>query len=470
MPKASEILINKFPHDPTQGQRKLFSMMDALLEKDTSKPMLLLKGYAGTGKTTVISALTQVLPLFNMKYVLLAPTGRAAKVMSSYSKKMAFTIHKRIYKNVSEADGDFSFKRQKNYSKKTVFIIDEASMINQETSYGNKGLLSDLVDYVFADSSNRLILVGDNAQLPPVGQLLSPALEADFLMGSFKMDLQELVLTEVMRQQAESGILWNATKLREGLAQEKPFIYLETKGFPDLFRMTSERLEDGLRYAYDKFGIENSIIICRSNKLSNNYNQYIRQRIHFYESELEAGEILMAVRNNYVHTPEDMAGGFVANGDFLEVTKIVSFEEMYGFRFATLRLKMIDYPIESSFEAKVILDTIYSESPALTQEQNAKLYQQVSLDYADLASKKERREAIKKDPYLNALQVKFAYAMTCHKSQGGQWDAVFIDQGYLKDDDISHEYVRWLYTAITRATQQLFLVNFSANFFVSSTS
>lgn len=470
MPKASEILLNKFPFEPTQGQRSLFSKVDLLLEKNTSKPILLLKGYAGTGKTTVISTLTQVLPLFNMKYVLLAPTGRAAKVMSSYSKKMAFTIHKRIYKHVSEGDGDVKFQRQKNYAKNTVFIVDEASMINQETSFGNKGLLSDLMDYIFSESSNRLILVGDNAQLPPVGQMVSPALESDFLLSSFKLDVQELVLTEVMRQQAESGILWNATKLREGLAQEKPFLYLETAGFGDLFKMTSERLEDGLRYAYDKFGIENSIIICRSNKLANNYNQYIRRQIHFYESELEAGEILMAVRNNYVYTPEGMAGGFIANGDFLEVTKIVSFEEMHGFRFATLRLKMVDYAIETSFEAKVILDTLYSESPALTREQNSQLYQAVSLDYADLASKKERREAIKKDPYLNALQVKFAYAMTCHKSQGGQWNAVFIDQGYLKDDEISHEFVRWLYTAMTRATDQLFMVNFSPRFFVSSSS
>ncbi len=470
MPKPSEILLNKFPYEPTRGQRSLFSKIDILLDKNEVKPILLLKGYAGTGKTTVISTLAQVLPLFNMKYVLLAPTGRAAKVMSSYSKKMAFTIHKRIYKQVTEGEGDLKFKRQKNYSKNTVFIVDEASMINQETSYGNKGLLSDLIDYVFADSSNRLILVGDNAQLPPVGQLKSPALEVDFLMSSFKLDLQELVLTEVMRQQAESGILWNATKLREGLSQEKPFLYIETAGFSDLFKMTSERLEDGLRYAYDKFGIENSIIICRSNKLANSYNQYIRQRIHFYESELEAGEILMAVRNNYVHTPDELTGGFVANGDFLEVTKIVTFEEMHGFRFATLRLKMVDYPIESTFEAKVILDTLYSESPALTQEQNARLYHAVSLDYADLASKKERREAMKKDPYLNALQVKFAYAMTCHKSQGGQWNAVFIDQGYIKEDDLSHEYVRWLYTAMTRATDQLFLVNFSPKFFVTSTA
>ncbi|MEL7005812.1 MAG: AAA family ATPase, partial [Bacteroidota bacterium] len=325
MPKASEILLNKFPFEPTQGQRLLFSMIDTLLSSKADKPILLLKGYAGTGKTSVISTLAQVLPLFNMKYVLLAPTGRAAKVMSSYSKKMAFTIHKRIYKQVTEGEGTLKFKRQKNYSKNTVFIVDEASMINQETSYGNKGLLSDLMDYIFSESSNRLILVGDNAQLPPVGQLISPALEADFLVGSFKMDLQEIVLTEVMRQQAESGILWNATKLRQSLTQEKPHLYLETAGFSDLFKMTSERLEDGLRYAYDKFGIENSIIICRSNKLANNYNQYIRQRIHFHESELEAGEILMAVRNNYVHTPDELKGGFVANGDFLEVTKIVSF-------------------------------------------------------------------------------------------------------------------------------------------------
>ncbi|TRX49839.1 AAA family ATPase [Fulvivirga sp. M361] len=466
MSVPSEILASKFPFDPTEGQRSLFKRVDWLLEKDNEWRTLLIKGYAGTGKTTILSALVQVLPLFNYKYVLIAPTGRAAKVMSSYTRKMAFTIHKKIYKKVQSESGTLTFTRQKNYAKDTVFIVDEASMINEDSGFGARGLLSDLVDFVFSDSSNRLVLIGDDAQLPPVGQLLSPALDRDMLAHSFKLSVSSVTLTEVMRQSSESGVLWNATKLREELANKKPIIKFKTQGFDDLFKMTGERMEDGIRYTYDNFGIENTIIICRSNKNANAYNQYIRQQIHFYESELEVGEILMIVRNNYLFSPEGAAGGFLANGDFVEVMKIVNFEEMYGFRFATLSLRMIDYPQAEAFEAKVILDTLYSESPALTMEQNKTLYEQVREDYADLASQKEQKEALKTDPFLNALQIKFAYAVTCHKAQGGQWQAVFVDQGYYKEDDLDTEYVRWLYTAVTRATHQLFLVNFTSTMFV----
>jgi ATP-dependent exoDNAse (exonuclease V) alpha subunit len=462
VPKPSEILFQKFPFDPTNGQVEFFHKVDHLLE-DKKLPVLLVKGYAGTGKTTVISTLVQVLPLFNMKFVLLAPTGRAAKVMSSYAKRLALTIHKKIYKQVNEGEVGLKFKRQKNYAKNTVYIVDESSMINEDAGFGQTGLLTDLIDYVFSDDSNKLILVGDNAQLPPVGQLLSPALDSEVLKLNFKLETDEVTLTEVMRQERESGILVNATNLRNQLNQEKPRIAIST-AFTDTFKMTGARMEDGIRYAYDNHGIDNTMIICRSNKSANAYNQYIRNVIHFYESEIEAGEQLMVVRNNYVHSPDDTTGSFIANGDFMEIMKIVSFEEMHGFRFATLQLRLADYPAENSFEAKVILDTLYSESPAMTSEQNQALYQSVSADYADLPAKK-KKEAIKSDPYLNALQVKFAYAITCHKAQGGQWPTVFVDQGYLKEDSVDKEYVRWLYTAITRATTQLFFVNFDKNLF-----
>jgi exodeoxyribonuclease-5 len=270
-----------------------------------------------------------------------------------------------------------------------------------------------------------------------------------------------------MRQEEKSGILYNATMLRNVLAIKDQEIQFHTRGFPDIFRMTGERLEEGLRYAYDTYGVENSIIICRSNRSANQYNQYIRRQIHFYENELEAGEILMIVRNNYLFTPNEK-GGFVANGDFAEVMKIVSFEEMHGLRYATLMLRLVDYPTEESFEAKVILDTLYEDTPSLSREKDEALYQLVSEEYADIPSRRERREMVKKDPYLNALQVKFAYALTCHKAQGGQWNAVFVDQGYLKEEQTTEEsYVRWLYTAVTRATDQLFLVNFHQNFFNS---
>ncbi|MTI19820.1 ATP-dependent endonuclease [Fulvivirga sp. RKSG066] len=463
MPLPSQILINKFPYEPTPDQASLFTKVDSFLKAE-DRPVLLIKGYAGTGKTTVVSALTQVLPLFNFKFVLLAPTGRAAKVMSSYANKMAFTIHKKIYKQASDDGVGPVFKRQSNYAKNTVFIIDESSMISEDTGIG-RGLLSDLMDFVFTSDSNKLILIGDNAQLPPVGQTDSPALNNDHLNFNFNTTVFESVLTEVTRQASDSGILKNATRLREQIKNQKPQIKISTGGEKDIFRMTGEKMEEGLRWAYDRYGIENTVIICRSNKLANNYNQYIRNRIHFYESELEAGELLMVVRNNYLHSPGDQTGGFLANGDFVQVQKIVSFEEMYGFRFATLQLKLPDYPSETSFEAKVILDTLHTESSALSNEQNKKLYDQVKADYFDLSTKKEIKEALKKDPYLNALQVKFAYALTCHKSQGGQWPAVFVDQGFIKIDEIDREYVRWLYTAVTRATTQLFMVNFDQSFF-----
>lgn len=462
MPKPSDILLQKFPFDPTQGQVDAFRKVDKLLDANDA---LILKGYAGTGKTTMISSLVKVFPLFNYKYILLAPTGRAAKVMSSYAKRMAFTIHKKIYKQEKADDSAPIFKRQNNYAKKTVFIIDESSMINEDAGFGKTGLLTDLINYVFSESSNKLILVGDDAQLPPVGQTLSPALNIDYLQSHFDIDCIESMLTEVMRQEHESGILFNATNFRNQLVQEKPVISIST-AYPDIFKMTGERLEDGIRYAYDKEGVENTAIICRSNKNANGYNQYIRNSLFFYESEIETGEYLMIVRNNYLFGPEEVGSGFLANGDFIEVMKIISFDEMHGFRFATLELRLTDYPDLRTFEAKVILDTLHSEAPALTQEQNDSLYRSVLLDYQDLKPK-ERREAMKIDPYLNALQIKFAYAITCHKAQGGQWPLVFVDQGYLKDETVDSDFIRWLYTAVTRATKQLFLVNFTKKFFVS---
>ena len=461
MPRPSEILRQKFPFEPTEGQQGVFLKIDELLDKSDA---LIIKGYAGTGKTTLISTLVQVLPLFNYKYVLLAPTGRAAKVMSSYSKRMAFTIHKRIYKQANKDTSGPVFKRQKNYSKKTVFIIDESSMISEEVGFAKKGLLTDLIDYIFSETGNKVILVGDDAQLPPVGQELSPALDLDFLKNNYDLEVIQALLTEVMRQEEESGILYNATNLRLELTKDTPSISLNTY-FSDTFKMTGGRLEDGIRYAFDNVGVENTAILCRSNKNANAYNQYIRNSIFFYDEEIVAGEYLMIVRNNYLYGPEEIGGGFLANGDFVEVTKIISFEELHGLRFATLELRLTDYPDLRNFEAKVILDTLHSESPALTQEQNEALYQSVMLDYADMKPK-ERKEAIKTDPYLNALQIKFAYAITCHKAQGGQWPIVFVDQGYITDDKLDKDFVRWLYTATTRATQQLFLVNFNKEFYV----
>ncbi|MHA7100648.1 ATP-dependent DNA helicase [Roseivirga pacifica] len=466
MAKPSEILLSKFPFEPTKGQGGLFQLFDEfLLDQKQHNPVLILRGYAGTGKTTVVSAVVKMLPFFNYRYVLMAPTGRAAKVMSGYAKRTAFTIHKKIFQQTAEPGGGLQFKRQKNYHKNTLFIVDEASMIADQSEYGKKGLLEELMDYVFSQEGNRLMLIGDVAQLPPVGTVESPALEQNYLKAKYKSDINYWELTEVMRQQESSGILFNATNLRNELSKEAFAPKFATSRFKDIFKMTGERLEDGLRYAYDKYGTENTAIICRSNKNAVQYNQYIRRVIQYREDELEAGDLLMIVRNNYRFLPENAPAGFLANGDFVEVLKIIRFEELYDLRFVELRLRLLDYPDQEPFEAKVILDTLYTEEASLNDKKYRELYEQVSADYADVATKVERAKAIKNDPYLNALQVKFAYALTCHKSQGGQWPAVFVDQGYLTDDMVDREYLRWLYTAVTRATEELYLVNFHQRFF-----
>lgn len=464
--QPSVLLLKNFPFEPTFGQASFFRKMDTFLQiKAQDKPTFVLRGYAGTGKTSVISALVKSLPKLQMRSLLLAPTGRAAKVMSNYSNKAAFTIHKIIYKPKAE-DGSLGggFILQKNYYNETVFIVDESSMLADDGGMSGN-LLGDLISFVFMGNSNRLILVGDTAQLPPVGSEYSPALEADYLVRHFRVTTDQIELTEVMRQRLESGILYNATNLREQLKAETPKLEINTSQFSDMFKMTGERLEDGLRYAYDKYGTENTTIITRSNKAAVQYNKYIRQVIHFFEDEISSGDLLMIVKNNYTYMAESDKVNFLANGDMAEVMKIRSFQEFYGFRFATLELRLLDYPDEPHFEAKVILDTLYSASPSLTRDQYRELYKQVSEDYADVASKKERMELIKKDPFLNALQIKFAYALTCHKAQGGQWQAVFVDQGYLPENLVDKDFTRWLYTAMTRASEELYLVNFDPSFF-----
>lgn len=468
----SQALVKKFPFKPTKGQLRFFSKMDDFLIEESGleryRDCFLLKGYAGTGKTTIISTLIKVLKNYGYKSLLLAPTGRAAKVMSNYSEKIALTIHKKIYKQTSDAfSGNLTFQRQKNYHDNTLFIIDEASMISDDAEYGNRSLLADLIEFIFENPGNKLMLIGDVAQLPPVGKELSPALDKMYMEKTFYMSVFEEELTEVMRQDEQSGILFNATELRNQLKEEKPQVSIVSKSYPDTFRMTGEKLEEGLRYAFDKFGQENTIILTRSNKSAVQYNEFIRRSINFSEEELDAGDRLMVVRNNYSVLDEDSPAGFIANGDFVELLKIKKIQEIHGFRFADVVLRLTDYEKQPEFEAKIMLDTLHSAAPSLSSEDNRKLYDRVLEDYFHIKSKKERSEALRKDPYLNALQVKFSYALTCHKAQGGQWSAVFIDQGYLPEEQVNNEFIRWLYTAITRATDEVFLMNFHAYFFKS---
>ncbi len=464
--KPSERFLKKFPFTPTFGQAKLFTLMDEfILDEERFRDTFLLKGYAGTGKTTFVGTLIKVLKEFGYKTVLLAPTGRAAKVMSNYSKRTAFTIHKKIYRQVENAyTGALVFERMKNPQEGTVYIVDEASMISDERDFGTNSVLHDLLDFVFEQETNKLLLIGDEAQLPPVGMIVSPALSAEHLQNRYHATITEHVLTEVMRQGEGSGILTNATELRKQLTAEEPHIQLVTSKFKDFYRMTSERLEDGIRYAYDKYGRENTTIITRSNKNAVQYNRFIRSAINYSENELDSGDMLMVVRNNYTTLSEDSKAGFIANGDFVEVIKIRREEEMHGLRFANVTLKLVDYPDEEEFDCKIILNTLYSNAPTLSSDENKQLYESVVKDYFWTKSKKERQDLLKKDAYLNALQVKFAYALTCHKSQGGQWDAVFVDQGYLPDSQVDNDFIRWLYTAITRGVKEVFLLNFNKQF------
>jgi ATP-dependent exoDNAse (exonuclease V) alpha subunit len=464
LPKISEILSERFAYDPTRGQTELFKLFDHLLEKD-GPDTLLVKGYAGTGKTTIVSSLVKILPLFKLKSLLLAPTGRAAKVLANYSGRKAFTIHRIIYKLQRDKEsGTLSFNRIRNYHKETVFIVDEASMIYDHYSASQPNLLRDLKEYVFENDSNKLIILGDTAQLPPVGQENSGALDKNILESKYRLDVEEIELDEVVRQERLSGILVNATGIRRNIQAGQFGIRFNTRDYPDIFSMNSGKLEDGLRYAYNLHGIENVIIICRSNRQANQFNQYIRRNLLYLEDRIDAGDHLMIVRNNYFWLDEDSPAGFLANGDFAEVRKIANTEEIYGFSFADLDLQLVDYPGHPVIRVKALLNTLESPEASIGESDNRKLYEQVSEGYSGL-SKKELAAAISADPYLNAVQIKFTYAITCHKSQGGQWAVVFLDQGYLKESIRDISYMKWLYTGMTRATRELYLVNFLSEFF-----
>lgn len=461
-----------FPLEPTTEQRQALAHLWAFITNPDTR-CFVLKGYAGTGKTTIISCLVSALPDFRMHFVLLAPTGRAAKVMSSYSGKLASTIHKKIYRKKVAGSPDLDFELADNLHKNTIFIIDEASMIsNERFSFSRNSVLEDLIEYVMRGKNCKIILVGDIAQLPPVGLEESPALSPSLLSVSFDLKVNQYELTEVVRQDKASGILFNATKIREQIRFDVKtpvqlhYPKIKIRGYRDIYKMTGERLEEGLNYAYRKYGIENTLVICRSNKNANLYNQHIRNRVLYREEELTGGDFLMVVRNNYYWSSQtEEERGFIANGDMAKVLWVRNVHEQYGFRFADVSLEFIGETNGQPLNCRVLLDTLYVESANLPYEDHVRLYAAVEEDYSHLTNKRERLNAIKNDPYYNALQIKFAMAVTCHKAQGGQWDAVFVDQGFLTDELLTMEFLRWLYTACTRATKELFLLNFSSVFF-----
>jgi len=455
---------------PTNGQAALTAKLAGFITSPEQDEIFIIKGYAGTGKTTMVASLVRALRKFKIRSVLLAPTGRAAKVLSNYTGHAAYTIHKKIYRQKSSADGTGKFVLDKNLYKNTVFLVDEASMISNQPAeqniFGSGRLLDDLVEYVYTGENCRLILVGDTAQLPPVGLDISPALEI-FQLEQYGFGASESELTEVVRQSVESGILINATNLRQRIQDENPvdgFFRIRLEGFSDIERIPGESLIEKISDCYNKDGIFETTIITRSNKRANLYNKGIRNTILFREDELSKGDLLMVVKNNYFWIGGNEEMDFIANGDIAEIATIYGYEELYGFRYADVALRFIDYS-DVEIDCKIFLDTLAIETASFSNEDSKRLFEAVSEDYTDIKNKRKRWEKIRENPYFNALQVKFAYAVTCHKAQGGQWKSVFIDHGYVAEDMISKEYLRWMYTAFTRPIEKLYLVNFNRNFF-----
>ncbi len=463
-------LRTNFPHKPTIKQEVTLKLLSEFVLSYKKNEIFLLKGYAGTGKTTIIGTLVKNSWRAKKSVVLLAPTGRAAKVISNYSNKEAFTIHKKIYYPKAEKGGAVSFTLQKNKHRNTIFIVDEASMIpdiNQESKlFENGSLLDDLMYYVYSGHNCKLLLIGDTAQLPPVKLSISPALDQTTLENHYNKQVICVELDDVVRQQKGSGILYNATILREklNLGYFEDFKFF-IQDYPEVIKpQDGQELMDAINDSYDKVGKEETVFIVRSNKRANLYNQNIRNRILFKDNLLSTGDFLMVVKNNYFWlSPLDEAG-FIANGDIIEVLEIFAFKELYGFTFAEVKVRMVDYPKMKPFETVLLLDTLRSETPSLPYEDSNKLYQEVLKDYASIKSKYKKFLKVKGNKFFNALQVKFSYAITCHKSQGGQWDTVFIEQPYLPNG-IDKDYLRWLYTAVTRAKNKLYLIGFKDEFF-----
>ncbi|MBO4574616.1 MAG: AAA family ATPase [Bacteroidales bacterium] len=466
--ELNKVLLESFGFEPTDGQRVVLVHLAAFLLSQKHNPVYLLQGYAGTGKTTLVTTLVRTLPRIGMRYQLMAPTGRAAKVLSGYTGKTASTIHRKIYRFQAFADGSLRMVRAQNKAKNTLFIVDECSMISDDYGSG-RSLLDDLVNYVFSGENCRLLLIGDNAQLPPVGLENSPANDINVLKNSFNLTVASYELTEVMRQEEESGILWNATSLRQLLSNRHfdPVLPLfTTTGFPDVHRIEPQEFEELLWQGFNGKNTNDAVIICRSNKRANMYNQAIRARILQEEGEISTGDKLMVVKNNYYWTDQDQKISFIANGDMIEVMRINNTEEMYGFHFADVEIQLTDYPDEPNLSVKILLETLTSDSPALTQDEADRLYKAIEEDYMEIPHRRDRYKEMRQNPYFNALQVKFGYALTCHKTQGGQWPSVFIDAPFVPEGEtLQISDLRWFYTAVTRAQKQLYFVNFKEEYF-----
>ena len=490
--ELSGFILTKFPHQPTAEQSAVVGQWCEFLMSPDSEEIFLLQGYAGTGKTSLVGALVRALTALKRSVVLLAPTGRAAKVFSLHADHAAYTIHKKIYRQKSFSVEMINFQSNINSHRDTLFIVDEASMISNEglsaRVFGTGRLLDDLVHFVYAGEGCRLMLVGDSAQLPPVGEQLSPALNPQVLSG-YGLRVRQAALTQVLRQVDDSGILWNATMLRQLISSDEmaSFPRFRISSFPDVRVVNGEDLVEVLEDSYYRCGEDQTIVITRSNKRAILYNNGIRARILQYEDQVTSGDQLIVVKNNYywkAPLPAPPVGGracippynsqederlsppgergeglsFIANGDVCVVRRLRNVRSLYGFSFADATLRFPDFD-DMEMDATLLLNTLWSEAPALTQEQQTQLFTSICKDYPEIREHRKLMEKIKEDPYFNALQVKYAYAVTCHKAQGGQWQRVFIDQGYVTTDMLTSDYFRWLYTALTRATETVYLVN-----------
>ncbi|MCL1943251.1 MAG: AAA family ATPase [Candidatus Azobacteroides sp.] len=459
-----EQIRKNFPHEPTTDQAEALEKLSAFMMNPDADSLFLLKGYAGTGKSSLVGALVKTLTALEQKTVLLAPTGRAAKVFSNYSGHAAFTIHKKIYRQKKFSHENVGFELNVNLHKHTLFIVDEASMISNgsydKAMFGSGHLLDDLIEYIYTGEGCRLLLMGDSAQLPPVGESISPAFDMNVLKA-FGLNVETFTLTQVIRQQLTSGILKNATDIRTLITEEKAGLYpkIRIKNYPDIIRLRGDELIEAVSSAYNRSGIEETTVISRSNKRANIYNNGIRNSILYREEELSGGDMLMVVKNNYYWSEEYAEIDFIANGDIAKVNRVRRYEEMYGFRFADVNMTLLDYDID--IDVKILLDTLHSETASLSQEQTGKLFYAILEDYEDIPGKAGKIRKIKQNPHYNCLQVKYGYALTCHKAQGGQWKNVFLDMGYLSNEHLGIDFYRWLYTAFTRATEKLYLINLS---------
>ena len=462
--KLIEKLKLNFSHKPNSEQNKILLKLVEYITTLGNRSIFLLKGYAGTGKTTLISALVKSLPSIGKRSVLLAPTGRAAKVLAKYSKKKSSTLHKKIYWIRTTKNGNTFITLKENLHTNTIFIVDEASMIPEDAKDGinKRSLLEDLIKYVYEGIDCKLILIGDTAQLPPVNLDISPALDENNLDKKYQKQIIHQELKKVVRQEKNSMVLENATHLREliqGNIKKLPKIKLNQ----EVVRISSgDELQEYIEKSYGNSGVENTTIICRSNKRANQYNDRIRSEILWQEDIISAGDVLMVVRNNYFWLDEKSEAGFLANGDIIEVTRIKEIIERYGFKFAKASIRLMDYENENEIDTILLLDTINSESPSLKYDEYKKLYTEVGLDYK---GQKDINKKIKENEFFNAIQIKFGYSITCHKAQGGQWKNVFIDIGYFKKEMLDKNYLRWLYTAFTRSTENLYLIGFNNEFF-----